>query len=255
MSSYISNSVDCPNCGIEHKGKPFCTYDNGHHCFSCGFTVKYDKSYSPIIPKQYTIPDLVNITFNVNKFSLSNQTWLYKYYLDEFTIREYSIAQDMDDGALIFPNIQNEQIVGYTKRYNKDGRKIYHYGEKVPYTASTGSSRCLVVEDYVSCIRLAKYQDVVCLWGTKINSSYLEQLLQKYAILTIWLDNDHEKEINSGQLAYEKIVLASTYLLNKHKRLYGWGCKSLCRLDHICTDMDPKCYSPTELRSILNADR
>ena len=91
----------------------------------------------------------------------------------------------------------------------------------------------VICEDPISAVRISQYKDCVCLGGTNFSSSNsLVPLFLKYKRLTAWFDGDL-----AGIKAAEKF--------RKHFKL-------IKPIKIIRTKKDPKCYSPTELKEILN---
>lgn len=248
--TYISSHKECPNCGGEHKGKPFCTYPNGYHCFSCGFSKNADRSFL-IREIQPTVPEFPDSIWNPNAFSLQNLAWLLEYYVSDSEIRKFRIGETLD-GALIFPYIVGNQVICYQTRLNSTPRRIQSYGAKVPALFSNQESRTLViVEDFISAIRVAEQTDAVCLWGTKAPFLSLQEWIKKYDSIVVWLDNDNSKETNSGQIAAKKICETLERILYFRNRKRGFGGGDQKEIKNLATEMDPKCYSNNELKNIL----
>jgi hypothetical protein len=249
--TYISSSAECPQCGDNHKGKPFCTYANGVHCFSCGFTQSYDRTFSVPEQRTFSIPEIPDSCFNPSKFSIINLLWLNKYYVTNEDIIKHQISE-APDGALVFCTVEKGKVVHYQKRWNTTPRRILSYGPKTPAISSIGSSTIALVEDYVSYVRLSKYIDVACLWGTKASYEFLNSLLT-YEKILVWLDNDKDKETNSGQIAANKICNSLNSILSFKLRRRGFGNTHIPKIELKVTDCDPKAYSPSELEQILGA--
>ena len=106
----------------------------------------------------------------------------------------------------------------------------------------------VLVEDYLSAIRVGQHYDTYCLWGTKCSYEFLKELFDSYETVLVWLDNDETKEINSGQEASKKICKMVNSILSykNRKRLVP-----LWQVVNVVTDMDPKCYSDSEIKNIL----
>lgn len=249
--TYLSNSSECPSCGSEHKSRPFCTYENGVHCFSCGYTKTYDRSFSTmkIGDRTPNIPGLTGLKSRLADFCLENQMWLNKYFITAEDIKNHNV-QETEDGALIFCTIQHDVVVHYQKRYNTIPRRILSYGPKTPSISSINSSTIALVEDFISYIRISKYIDVICLWGTKTSYEVLKGLLN-YTKVLVWLDNDIEKETNSGQEAAKKICQMLQSIINYNNRRFGFGSKKFPEVTNIVTNGDPKSFSPSQLEEII----
>ena len=249
--TYLTNSADCPSCGDQHKGKPYCTYENGVHCFSCGYTKSYDRTFSISESKIPAILAEPNAKSNPAEFSLENLAWLNKYYISNDDIRKHHILE-AENGALIFCTIQDNKIVHYQTRLNKPTRIILSHGTKIPAKSSIESDIVVLVEDFISYIRLSEICDVICLWGTKTSYEVLNSLLN-YANILVWLDNDYSKQTNSGQENAKIICKNLSNILQFKLKKFGFGDIQLPKVTNIVTSSDPKCYSPSELRQILGS--
>ena len=247
--TFLQSYRECPQCGDNHKGKPFCTYEDGYHCFSCGYTKSYDRSFSVREQRTIDIPGLTDVKSIMSAFSLENQLWLNKYFITQQEINKYNI-KEAPDGALIFCNVENNVVKHYQKRYNTVPRRILSCGKKEPSISSIESDSVAIVEDYISHIRVGRYIDTVCLWGTKCSYDFLKGLLN-YKNILVWLDNDNTKEINSGQESAKKICNILNSVLALKIRRYGFGNIDLPKVKLVVTDKDPKAYSPSEIKLIL----
>lgn len=251
--TFLISSADCPSCGSSHKGKPFCTYVNGVHCFSCGYTKSYDRSFTPDRGIQARKANFPDACFDPNNFSIANLKWLAKYYVDAPLIRKHLIAETYNKG-LVFPYFRDGELICYQQRWNVEPRLIVSRGAKVPALFANRESRTLViVEDFVSAIRCAEHAHSVCLWGTKAPWESLKTWLSEYDEILVWLDNDAHKETNSGQEAAKKICNTLQSILQSTNRRYGFGQQVVKRIRHEVTDCDPKFYSPSELKAIIGA--
>ena len=247
--TYLSNSAECPACGSDHKGKPYCTYENGVHCFSCGYTKSYDRTFSVSESRIQPIPDQPQAKSNPAEFSLHNLAWLNRYYVTSHEIKKHHIME-AQNGALIFCTIENNEIVHYQTRLNIPNRIILSYGTKIPARYSIGSSTVILVEDFISYVRLSEFSDVICLWGTKTSYKLLESLLN-YSKVLVWLDNDTTKQTNSGQEGAKIICKMFKHVIQCKEEKFGFGNLQLPDITNIITNCDPKCYSPSELKRIL----
>lgn len=247
----ISNSRDCPNCGSNHKSKPFCVYDNGWHCFSCGASKTIDTGFSirdsRIKNIREDIPEFPEAYSEFSRFSVEAQLWLTQYDITETDVREYDIYYYPGDNSLIFAIFDQNMLVFYQKR-NMRQRCITTYGNKQPKMFLNNTSNILIiVEDYISAIKVHQSgYNSVCLFGTKVDYALLEQWFILYDNIIVWLDNDSQKEVNSGQEA-AKIITDRGNKILKHK--YGFSeCKNIV---NVVADQDPKCYLNTEIREFI----
>lgn len=253
----LSNSGQCPNCGDGHKSKPFCVYENGHHCFSCGFSKRIDDGYTARVLQRQSpsSPDWPDAQSNPDAFTLLVLKWLTKFGVTPEMCRKHNILCCNDD-SVIYPSCyENGELLSYQRRWiNSNTRRIITKGIKQPsllYTDSTKQQGVLViVEDFLSAIRVSQQYDVVCLWGTKAAYADLQKWFKKYNKCLVWLDNDATKETNSGQIAANKICVMAEGILDyryKNKSFSPRG-QVVC---NVVSEQDPKCYTDTEIREYI----
>jgi hypothetical protein len=242
----LSNHAECPSCGGGHKSKPFCLYENGWHCFACGYTKSSDRSFTPALDKHKHIPDLPPHTNNISLFSLSALEWLRKFNISDDDIYQYKIYSCTDDDSLLFVN-----NTGWQSR-NIQTREIKTGGFKSPLLLEVDSDICIIVEDYISAINIHKAgYNVICLWGTKISYAELSRFKQFKTFYT-WLDNDKSKKTNSGQEAAAIIGATIKSLFYEEKTRYGFTLNNY-KWGNIITDKDPKYYLKNEILENIKA--
>lgn len=245
----LANSATCPNCGGGHKSKPFCTYEDGYHCFSCGFSKRGDRSFS--VREQLTVeapgyPD--DIIRQPCNFGVQNLKWLYERGLTDSDIQEFSIGEH--DDHLILPCIIDNILVHYQRR-RINPRVITTHGEKHPLlTESANKNSLVIVEDLISHIRVVKNgYTSLCLFGTKMLYEDVQKF-SEYRNILVWLDNDHMKETNSGQIAAKKICKSFDNVLSYKYRQRSFSTKDYT-IKNIVTDKEPKEMLNSEIRRVL----
>lgn len=259
----LSKSHDCPKCGGPHENACFVTYDNGWHCFSCGASYVTDvDNYSfraqKTASKGVYIPE--HITFNPDKFSLYVLNWLYQYGLYKSDIKKYNIGYipyeefktkselEFKGESLLFPIISNLEIGNYQRRFFPD-KKILTVGNKelifLPQKDSSFCDKIVLVEDYISAIKVSGVIPSMCLFGTKLKENQLEECL-RYRNIIIWLDGDKPGQDGANKI-YKKLCDTIKYRCKLN------AFNSMCyNVRIITTDNDPKTYSSTEINTILN---
>ena len=246
----ITNSATCPKCGGGHKSKPFCIYENGWWCFACGYVKASDRAFS-IYPKMSSkLNNYPEITLNINEYSLDALTYLTQYNITTDDIYKHKIGFRKAFNSLVFPITYDNKVVGWQER-SLNKRFITGEGTKIPSLFKEHDNKTVVlVEDYLSAIRVSKQYNTVCLWGVKISHEYLSQLFRKFDVIITWLDNDKEKDINSGQVAASVIKDQAKYCIMQHqrKRSFSVNCKEIV---NVLTNDDPKYYTDTEIREII----
>lgn len=243
----IVNSATCPKCGSGHKSKPFCLYENGWYCFACGYTKAADRGYS-IHNRRIDIPDWPDATNNYEQFNLSVKLWLTERGITADDVRNYNIYSK-DDCILM---IGCKDPLFYQSR-NVLTREFDTKGQKSPTLLKGYRSEILViVEDYISAIRVSHNADVVCLWGTSCSIAYLYEWFKQYDEILVWLDNDVQKQTNSGQDAAKEIINKSKKCIQNYNKKYGYSLnKKIIR--NIVSDKDPKDYYDSEIKAIIRS--
>lgn len=249
--SQLLNMGACPYCNQGHNTSCFATYVNGYFCFSCGASKSYNKEQqgflpSPLLSKsldisKLTLPDFVS---DPRLFSLELRKWLYKYYLDDKLIRQYNILAA--DNSLLFLSHQDGEIQFYQQRFFPN-KKIINHGRKVVHKFENNHKTVVLTEDYISAIRVHECGvDSWCLFGTTLNYSDVDTLLDKYNKVYIWLDGD-----KAGRDGAAKIVKSIKNRINYVKKKYAYKYTQEYVVKNIVSDKDPKEYSPTEIEVFL----
>jgi hypothetical protein len=246
----ISTSKSCPHCGDDHKSKPFAVYEDGYHCFSCGkskFAIRDFQRPKLMTSKSLKLPEL---TQNPSNFSLALLKWLNSYHVTDELVYKHGLAQTVD-GSLLTPVISKEsgEVIMYQQRWFNP-RRIMTYGKKQEFIAYPNNVKynktLVIVEDFISAIRVGELVDCFCMFGTSIPYDRLKSLVNIYDTIVIWADGD-----NPGQTASRKIMKSINRFIEMHKRYRSFDSlfnKNSC---NILTTMDPKCYTKTQILTIL----
>ncbi len=249
----LENSSICPQCGGGHKSKPFCLYDNGYFCFSCNYSKSSDRSFSITRSIQVQIPDFPDAIRNYSDFPITVKRWLLERGIGEDLCRKHSIMC-CGDNSVIYVNLDDEgQLISYQRRWvDSTERRIITKGVKTPTLFNEADGGFLVVvEDYLSAIRVAEQYASLCLWGTTLNHSYIKEICKQYDKVFVCLDNDHEKEINSGQEAAKILVQKIQKEMNNSFYYRGFTLFSK-ECVNVLADHDLKYYTDSEIRNIIS---
>ena len=249
MSNLISMG-SCPHCLGGVKSPCFATYVDGWKCFSCGVSKSYNSHRMAIMGrKRLEIKRGVVIpqhTRNPQQFAPSVLKWLYKYYVFDDLIKKHRIGFIEGSNSLLCNVIKDNEIVFAQTRSFPD-KRIIGIGEKQLYKIENGYKKVVIVEDYVSAIRLAELSvDAICLFGTSIHISEISVLLDKYNSISIWLDND-----DAGIRGSKKLLKAFNEQINQNKSRFPLKYTQDWVITNINTNQDPKCYSTEELEGYL----
>lgn len=243
----ISTSKHCPSCGSDHKGKPFAVYEDGYHCFSCGKSKRSIRNFTTKALKCSEGVELPELTRNPSLFSLNTLKWLRSYHMTDDLIYKYCIAEAVDN-SLIMPVIKDRSVVMYQRRWFGEVRRIMTYGNKQPFIASSvdGSKTIAIVEDFISAIRVGETVDCYCMFGTAVPYDRLVEIIKTYDTIIIWADGDLP-----GQLAAHGLVKTIEKLIKVENRRRAFACNFNKIVINVLTDLDPKCYTNTEIKTIL----
>lgn len=259
----ITKSNNCPKCGGGHSNQCFVVYDNGEHCFSCGYSKSTNSNNfafkaPPNIFRQLVFPE--GMTNNYNEFSLDILKYLGKFYINKQHVYRHKIMFVPDSSfttkaglsftgeSLLFLNKDAETVHGYQRRFFPH-KNIISVGDfnipclLVPEQENIKKTVC-IVEDYISAVRLSDIVPTICLFGTSLKSSVLSKLLEFDNIL-IWLDGDIP-----GQEAAKKISRKLYDIIKYNQQTTPYKPVNY-RISNIATELDPKCYSNTELNFYL----
>lgn len=250
MTNLISMGP-CPHCDGGHKSACYAEYVDGWKCFSCGVSKSYNSHRMavmgrtrPTIKPGLTIP---KSSLKVSEWPVSVLKWLYGYYVFDDVIKKHSISYVEDSNSLLYKVVEdNEVVFAQSRRFPKFIRGI---GAKHLYKTDNGYNTVVIVEDYISAIRLAENNvDAICLFGTSINDNDIKPILDKWDNVIIWLDGD-EAGIKGRKTIEKKLKRQIKELKVKYPLRYPqtWAIFS------VSSEKDPKEYSDNEIKEKLNA--
>ncbi len=256
MARWIRNT-QCPKCGSrDNKAE----YDDGSSwCWGCN---NYGRpNISPLVLQQRRSrdidgdsdkPSVVIPDDLTTHFGPEAVTWLTQYGMGLETLIKNGVRYSPRRNQIIFtwPDLDlwqarnlskttphgNSTQIKYFKSGNHDDLLTIYYN--VP---NTQGNTVVLVEDCLSAIKIASGRglggltfDAIPLLGTHIPTQKLNALNRLYSNLVVWLDHDKGKE--------------AIKIANKAKLL---GMKTKV----VMTELDPKCYSYDDLRTILHSNK
>jgi hypothetical protein len=187
------------------------------------------------------------VTENPYDFSTSNITyalppaalaWLRKYNITEEEVRQHGFFYDNDKDYLVMPVNDGDRTVFTASRYfgsNEDHPKYVSKGYKHGFfklvVPPQHSNVFVLVEDYLSAIKVGRYANAVPLMGSFAPRELLLSLLASRPVLRFWLDRD--KSISS---------------MHQAARARQWhpNCGT------IVTALDPKDYTDEQIREYID---
>lgn len=194
------------------------------------------------------------LVYNPMDFHPEALEWLFKHFVFEDLIKKYKIAYMPDRHRVFMPLFDKDgKICYYITRGLIPGDKKYltSTGMKPPLvTIENSSNQALVlVEDYISTIRLGQHYNVAFLQGTGLSRELLNYILENYTHVVTWLDSDMP-----GQAGARKIeqAIRAHELRMLETRIYARpDLQSPVKINNVCTELDPKCLTDEEISKIL----
>jgi len=238
--SKFTHHEQCPKCvarGNDRRGNNLgCWADGSRYCFSCGYYV----------PASYRASRLTEVKDDNEKAVLPSDftreipaaawKWLLQYKLP-YSYWQPHCGYSPKEERLVF-------LIGTPVRFSigryvgesvgKSKWKVY--GDKFAHVEVIGkelSGEIVLVEDIISAHKVGQVTRSIPLFGTTIGDSIIKKLQELKAPVSLWLDADQY-----------------THLPKKIGRLQTLLGASV---RHISTKLDPKGYSPEEIKRILNA--
>jgi hypothetical protein len=257
MSYIISKSTDCHWCGDGHSNQCYVVYDTGAYCFSCG---KGDRkpagsyAFKPLESNNNQEIWLPEHTENIKEFSLNVLNWLYKYYIYQETIKQYRLAycppQAGKTESLLLPILDgNGQVIEYQRRFSPNKTFYSTKGLKhcLYQTGNHTTDIVILVEDPYSAIRVGKYFNCICLFGTLMSQIVISYVTKNYSHVLFWLDPDE-----AGQKSAKKEIdrLYNIYLRELGSRLFSRN--ENITINNIVSKKQPKELPDSEIRGIIN---
>lgn len=232
MSHFLYNER-CPKCsanGADKSGNNLAVYSDTHkYCFACGFHDKGD-----IVEKFKDRLNTEREKKHVNFFNRAN--FIDKealVYLKKYGITDDEISKNYfwdSDGYLVFDggSYQNARnFTGLGAKYMTRG--VIRNNE--PIMQNTQNDSVIIVEDAISAIKVSRVLPSVPIHNSIIPLELILRLSKRFKKLFVWLDKDKSlsalKQAGNAKLLFDEVRT-------------------------IWTDLDPKCYSETEIKKYLN---
>lgn len=241
----------CPFCGSGTNTACFATYSDGYHCYTCGKHRQGNASEYAYRPtKEVTKVNMPTFTTDINKFSPGVLQWLYKYYVMDKLIKKYSIGYvyENNEESLIYNVVIKNKIEFWQQRFFPSKRFKTGGDKNTLFTTSNTPTNIIVlVEDFLSAIRIAEHTNILCLWGTSLNKQMLAYLkFLSISNILIWLDPDE-----AGQTASKVIVKQLTKALSELSLQQAFSIRESRMVSIVQADKQPKEYCDTEIKQIL----
>lgn len=244
MTAIFLKHIPCETCGSKDNNA---IYDDGHqYCFGC-------RTYKPGRVPIHRVhnPDLW-IANKVSDFPADAQQeipakplkWLLNYGVTQQLANSKGIYWSPFRQCLCWQVISpSGHILGWsTRNFSPDAKvKANHYGgihddinivgTQSPVTfGSDGDTTLVLVEDYISAIKVGTIIPCMPLYGCTINLNSLQAIAKRFKGVILWLDSD---KLDNARKIAQKASLAG---------LTG---------QVLYTELDPKCYSTSDIHGYL----
>lgn len=232
LSHFLYNER-CPKCsanGADKSGNNLAVYSDTHkYCFACGYIDKGDivERFKTKLNTKVEVKPFTQFN-NSGTMDSKGMTYLKKYGLTNDEINKNYFWDS--DGYLVFDggSYQNARnFTGVGAKYMTRG--IIRNNE--PILQNTQSDTIIIVEDAISAIKVSRVLPSVPIHNSIIPLELILRLSKRFKKLFVWLDKDKNfsalKQAENARLLFEEVRT-------------------------IWTDLDPKCYSESEIKKYLN---
>lgn len=208
-------------------------------CFRCGrwgrWTPEFHRTKTAIakiatsttVKERFHLPS--DVEYDITKWPRSLRVWV-SMAISDAEARHYRFGYSACKDALIMPIDCDNFILRINNHtYNKYlsyiiNNNIYKYTYK--------NNTLVIVEDYLSFIKMSRWFSCLCLFGTSMNNKALLEVTSKHNEFVLFLDNDNS------------IVKKKQSAIAKRLRMFG-GVKV------VKSDKDPKHLSKEEAQELV----
>lgn len=241
-SNFVSHNP-CPSCGSRDN---LGVWDDGHKwCFGCGYWEKATSELSiqqlqQKLKRQHQLPngDISHPAGYTNHLPDVALDWLLTYLTEEEVMaHEFGWTDWRDWLVMSIRDEENRLVLWQARSFNpeKYSRKYYTRGDAAKVIHLEGlhhekKETVVLVEDYLSAIKVARFVTSSPLWGSSADSAKLAQLGRRFKHADIWLDKD--KHLDSVKLRLKALPFFDSVRV-------------------VSTDEDPKALDHFTLKGIL----
>lgn len=242
--TYFVRHEPCPKCGSRDN---LGVWDDGHKfCFGCRYyqaspdtaenlrkRLEFEKYNNNETDCGVSLADL---SYNL---PVDARNWLHKYGVSDKEITHYKLAWNERTSSLVFPIYNHENRLIYCQeRYfgpEPNRPKYITYGSKTQQLGFIRNghhypSTCVLVEDFISAVKVARLVTAAPLLGSSLGSNALGWLVGQFRQVRLWLDLDK---------ATESLLEASRLV------------PAIPDVRSILTPLDPKDYSTDRIAKFL----
>jgi 5S rRNA maturation endonuclease (ribonuclease M5) len=197
----------------------------------------------PTVKPGLTIP---KSSLKVSEWPVSVLKWLYSYYVFDDVIKKHRISYIEESNSILYYVMEDNEVV-FAQTRGFPNKYIRGIGAKQLYKVDNNHNTVVIVEDYVSAMRLAENNvDSICLFGTSMKDEDIKPILSRWDNIIMWLDGD-EAGIKGRKTIEKKLKRQIKELKVKYPLRYpqNWSILS------VSSEKDPKCYSDIEIKEML----
>jgi ribosomal protein S27AE len=236
MSQYLEHAP-CPECGSRDN---LAIYTDHEYCFGCGYINFYNYHNRRILGTKDTTERIVSLPDDIVPYIPAiADAWVKKYDLTQRELYDNKVVWSDFRQLLIFPYFDDKgHLWGWQGRYFGDDPKHPKWTGKGNFKErikvyGADLTTIVIVEDIVSCLKVSRIMGAFPLFGSYIDLNKICQINVTYnpKHFILWLDKDKMKE---------------SYLYGNSLSKLGINNKV------ISTFQDPKEFSTSELKAILN---
>jgi hypothetical protein len=210
MSTVVSQGA-CKYCGSSDANT---VYDDGHEwCYSCRrytpptntvenmhrrLQKKLEKNTITSSGKELRpLPNDVNPIINVQALR-----WLRSYGITDAEIKKHHLVWSDSREMLILPSYDSDMNLMYWqgRYFPSRSPKVHTEGDNnhimlFPATQSRLDGTLVIVEDFVSAIKVKRVCDALCLFGSHVPPRLISRVIQQgYKSVVFWLDYNKAKD-------------------------------------------------------------
>ena len=234
VTSEFLRHEPCPRCGSNDN---LGVYSDHHvYCFGCGY-FSCNPRFSNLTHFQEKVKsNLKSLPEDTQKqIGVKGWQWLKKYGIMESECSNFLWSDSKEWLIYTVRDSERELLMWQARTFNGVDRKYLTFGPASDILNIIGTptnNKIILCEDILSSIKIGRFCESMCLWGSNIPLKTLTRLATRFKRLGIWLDSDKAKES-----------------LKSNRRASQLGFE----VQTIITTKDPKEYENPEIRSIIES--
>ena len=195
MSRFLHHEP-CPECNSRNN---VAVYDDGHKwCFGCGWheqgTISLNRVFNSFKPDNSS-PSTYPIDAQ-ELMPVKPLKWLLKNHLTNEMIQKYVIQWSPQREMLVWLvyNPYGEMLAWQGRCFSPEAKTKYFIAgdihKDVCILGKGNSGTLVLVEDYISAIRVSDHYPCMPLFGSNCSTNVLESISRSFNKVVVWLDSD-----------------------------------------------------------------